>query len=146
MAARVLIGLVVGAAQVFVRAGLSAYQQALVNARKQGMTADTVKRAGGASTMALEEAYKILGVSAGTPREEVLARFRHMWKINEGSGSFYLQSKVFRAMEAIDAESGIDTPDPRVPPKGGGDAPPGGRGGAGGSPAQPPPVGEDKRG
>lgn len=109
------------------RAGISAYQQALVNARRSGITPEAAKSAAKAGSMALEEAHKILGVPAGASREEILKKYHHLWKVNRESGSFYIQSKVFRAMERIDMEEGIDTPDPRIVDKqqvGGGDKPP----------------------
>lgn len=96
------------------RAGVSAYQQALVNAKRSGINAETLKSAARTGGLTIEEAHKILGTQPGASREEVLKKYRHMWKVNQDAGSFYLQSKVFRAMERIDMEEGIQTPDPRV--------------------------------
>lgn len=53
----------------------------------------------------LEEAQQILNVSKLDP-EEVNKNYEHLFNINEKAkgGSFYLQSKVFRAKERIDQE------------------------------------------
>lgn len=53
----------------------------------------------------LEEAQQILNISKLDP-EEAQQKFDHLFKMNEKSngGSFYLQSKVFRAKERIDQE------------------------------------------
>lgn len=55
--------------------------------------------------MTLEEAQQILNVSHLDP-EEVAKKYEHLFNVNEKSkgGSFYLQSKVFRAKERIDHE------------------------------------------
>ena len=55
-------------------------------------------------TMAPEEARMILGVEAGSSAEEVAARYAKMFEANEKNGSFYLQSKIHRAKEALDAD------------------------------------------
>lgn len=53
----------------------------------------------------LEEAMQILNISKLDPKE-AQEKFDHLFKQNEKSkgGSFYLQSKVFRAKERIDHE------------------------------------------
>lgn len=53
----------------------------------------------------LEEAQQILNISKLDPKE-VDEKFNHLFNLNEKSkgGSFYLQSKVFRAKERIDQE------------------------------------------
>lgn len=57
------------------------------------------------SGITLEEAQQILNVSKLDP-EEVNKNYEHLFNINEKAkgGSFYLQSKVFRAKERIDQE------------------------------------------
>ncbi|KXS14272.1 putative mitochondria-associated granulocyte macrophage CSF signaling molecule [Gonapodya prolifera JEL478] len=60
--------------------------------------------------MSFEEATMILHVDKESPSpEEVLKRYEQLFKVNAparegGQGSFYLQSKVFRAKERIDME------------------------------------------
>jgi len=59
--------------------------------------------------MELEEAVKILNVEKGSPFDEVLQKYNHMFKANEQShGSFYLQSKVVRAKERLEEEYPTD--------------------------------------
>lgn len=55
--------------------------------------------------LTLEEAQQILNISK-LSKEDAQAQFDHLFKVNEKSngGSFYLQSKVFRAKERIDQE------------------------------------------
>lgn len=57
------------------------------------------------SGITLEEAMQILNVSKLDPKE-VQEKYEHLFNINEKSkgGSFYIQSKVFRAKERIDHE------------------------------------------
>lgn len=60
--------------------------------------------------MTLDEACKVLNVKppqgAQTNVEEVMERFKKLFDANEpqNGGSFYLQSKVLRARERIEAE------------------------------------------
>lgn len=55
--------------------------------------------------LTLEEAQQILNISKLDP-EEIQKNYEHLFKVNDKSkgGSFYLQSKVFRAKERIDQE------------------------------------------
>lgn len=55
--------------------------------------------------MSLEEAMKILNVNK-LDRHQVDEQYKHLFQANEKSqgGSFYLQSKVFRAKERVDLE------------------------------------------
>lgn len=57
------------------------------------------------SGMTLEEAQQILNVNSLDP-EDVEKSYEHLFGMNEKSkgGSFYLQSKIFRAKERIDGE------------------------------------------
>lgn len=53
----------------------------------------------------MEEAQQILNISKLDP-EEAQKQFDHLFNMNDKAkgGSFYLQSKVFRAKERIDQE------------------------------------------
>lgn len=53
----------------------------------------------------LEEAQQILNINKLDP-EEIQKNYDHLFEVNDKSksGSFYLQSKVFRAKERIDEE------------------------------------------
>lgn len=55
--------------------------------------------------LTLEEAQQILNISK-LDKEDAQAKFEHLFNVNEKSkgGSFYLQSKVFRAKERVDEE------------------------------------------
>lgn len=57
----------------------------------------------------LEEAMQILNVNKLDP-EEVKKSYEHLFAVNDKAkgGSFYLQSKVFRAKERIDKELKIN--------------------------------------
>ena len=90
------------------RALATAYQQALHNARKEGASAakEALKPKRGA--MAPTEAAEILHLPAADAADAALvaARYDTLYAKNEPSkgGSFYLQSKILRAREALDAE------------------------------------------
>lgn len=55
--------------------------------------------------MTLEEAQQILNLDKLDP-EEITKRYEHLFAVNDKAkgGSFYIQSKVFRAKERIDEE------------------------------------------
>lgn len=55
--------------------------------------------------ISLDEAQQILNVTE-LSEEEVKKKYEHLFNVNDKSkgGSFYLQSKVFRAKERIDQE------------------------------------------
>ncbi|KAK9827742.1 hypothetical protein WJX81_008237 [Elliptochloris bilobata] len=106
MAARIIANLIVAGAGVLLRAGAQAYRQALINAHKSGVTPESVKAAAKASGMSLEEAQKILGVDRSASLQEVLKKYNHLFERNEKDGTFYLQSKVYRARERIEQELG----------------------------------------
>lgn len=54
----------------------------------------------------LDEAQQILNLNDLNDAEQVKKNYEHLFNVNEKSkgGSFYLQSKVFRAKERIDQE------------------------------------------
>ncbi|XP_064539708.1 mitochondrial import inner membrane translocase subunit Tim16 [Drosophila montana] len=56
--------------------------------------------------MTLHEAQQILNVKDLSNVEEIRGNFEHLFQANEKTtgGSFYIQSKVFRAKERIDRE------------------------------------------
>lgn len=60
--------------------------------------------------MSLEEARQILNVPPNAKPEDVTKNYEHLFSINEKSkgGSFYIQSKVFRAKERLDEELKLD--------------------------------------
>lgn len=55
--------------------------------------------------MTLEEAYMILGLDSSATMEEISKKYKHLFDVNEKHGSFYLQSKIYRAKERIEEEN-----------------------------------------
>ncbi|GIL59230.1 hypothetical protein Vafri_13914 [Volvox africanus] len=108
MAARVLAQVLVAGATVLFRAASQAWGQALVNAQKSGVASEAAQAGATAARktgqMALQEAHMILGVDPNAPWGDVVKRFKHLFDVNEKHGSFYLQSKVYRAKECIEEE------------------------------------------
>ena len=94
-----------GSGAVF-RAMSQAWQKALENARKSGVTAETAKEAVNKSKsslsamMPIEEARKVLDITEHATKDEMLKKFRTMFLKNEGV-SFYVQSKLVRAKEQL---------------------------------------------
>ena len=66
-------------------------------------SADALTRLTG---MHLDEARKILNVEKDTSLEEIKKNYTHLFEANDSTkgGSFYLQSKVVRALERIELE------------------------------------------
>ncbi|KAI1722641.1 pam16 domain-containing protein [Ditylenchus destructor] len=57
--------------------------------------------------ISLDESTKILNVNTPLNKEEIEQRYKHLFDANDpvkGSGSRYLQSKVYRAKERLDEE------------------------------------------
>ena len=94
-----------GSGAVF-RAMSQAWQKALENARKSGVTAETAKEAVNKSKsslsamMPIEEARKVLDITEHATKDEMLKKFQTMFLKNEGV-SFYVQSKLVRAKEQL---------------------------------------------
>lgn len=116
MAAKILANLIIMGSGILARAVVQAYRQALTNASKSGVAQEAVqniKRASKAMTDA--EARQILGVTENTSWEEVLKKYDNLFEQNAKNGSFYLQSKVHRAKECLEAlhqQKGQGTPNP----------------------------------
>ena len=99
----VLGGQIIGKA--FTQALRQEFQAGANRAARSG--AEGAKKAANnaVSGMTIEEAMQILNIKALCP-EEAQKSYDYLFKINEktAGGSFYLQSKVFRAKERIDME------------------------------------------
>ncbi|KAL2110958.1 hypothetical protein VUR80DRAFT_519 [Thermomyces stellatus] len=121
MAYRLITQVVIVGARIVGRSFAAAYKQAQASsqyARAQAkLNPDAANRAGGARAnlsagMTLQEACKILNIKPPTGgqgnAEEVAERFKRLFDANDPKkgGSFYLQSKVVRAKERLDAELG----------------------------------------
>ena len=106
MASRILANLLVMGSGAVFRAMSQAWQKALENARKSGVTAETAKEAVNKSKsslsamMPIEEARKVLDVTEHATKDEMLQKFQTMFLKNEGV-SFYVQSKLVRAKEQL---------------------------------------------
>ncbi|ERS97120.1 mitochondrial import inner membrane translocase subunit tim16 [Sporothrix schenckii 1099-18] len=120
---RLITQVVVIGSRVLGRAFSEAYKQANASSQyaraqaKAGGTAGATGRANLSSGMTLDEAALILNVpkptTGGTAAknydmEEVMDRFKRLFDANDPQkgGSFYLQSKILRARERIEAEVG----------------------------------------
>lgn len=115
MAHRIITQIVFIGSRVLGRAFSEAYKQASASSQyaraqaKAGVPGAS-GRASLSSGMTLDEACKILNVkppgSGGATVEEVTDRFKRLFDANnpEKGGSFYLQSKILRARERIEAE------------------------------------------
>lgn len=102
------------------RAFAEAYKQASASSQYQRAQAKNGGGTGGgggggvnlSTGMTLDEACKILNVKppqgGKANMEEVMDRFKRLFDSNEpkNGGSFYLQSKILRARERIEAEAG----------------------------------------
>eukprot|EP00249_Psilotum_nudum_P013213 c24219_g1_i1 orf=133-477(+) len=105
MAAKILANLLVLGSGVILRAFTQAYRQALVNASKTGVAQETMQNAVRKSSklMSEQEARLILGVKDNAPWEEIMKKYDALFERNSKFGSFYLQSKVHRAKECLEA-------------------------------------------
>ncbi|KAK4364870.1 hypothetical protein RND71_016228 [Anisodus tanguticus] len=103
-AARILANLIVMGSSILARAVVQAYRQALANASKNGVAQEAVQNIKRASkTMTEAEARQILGVTENSSWEEIVQKYDNLFEQNAKNGSFYLQSKVHRAKECLEA-------------------------------------------
>mmetsp|Transcript_814 Transcript_814/g.1507 ORF Transcript_814/g.1507 Transcript_814/m.1507 type:complete len:141 (+) Transcript_814:104-526(+) len=105
--ARIIAQVVVPLLATLARAIPAAYGQALQNARKAGMNPNTVDAASSIlrKTLSKEEALQILNLSeSDASLEAIQKQYEKYMAANDVSkgGSFYLQSKVYRAKEMLD--------------------------------------------
>ncbi|XP_055819877.1 mitochondrial import inner membrane translocase subunit PAM16 like 1-like [Solanum dulcamara] len=103
MAAKILANLIVMGSTILARSFVQAYRQALANASKNGVAQEAVQNIKRAKTMTDAEARQILGVTENASWEEIVQRYDNLFERNAKSGSFYLQSKVHRAKECLEA-------------------------------------------
>ncbi|XP_050220845.1 mitochondrial import inner membrane translocase subunit PAM16 like 2-like isoform X1 [Mercurialis annua] len=105
MAAKILANLIVMGSGILARAFVQAYRQALTNASKSGVAQETIQNTirRGSKVMTEQEARQILGVTEQTSWEEIIQKYDGLFERNAKNGSFYLQSKVHRAKECLEA-------------------------------------------
>ncbi|KAF3761704.1 hypothetical protein M406DRAFT_74647 [Cryphonectria parasitica EP155] len=115
MAYRLITQVVLIGTRVVGRAFAEAYKQASASssyqrAQQKAGGASASGRASITSGMTLDEAVKILNVKppqgGKADMEDVMERFKRLFDANDPQkgGSFYLQSKILRARERIEAE------------------------------------------
>ncbi|DAZ98527.1 TPA: hypothetical protein N0F65_007026 [Lagenidium giganteum] len=99
---------IVMGAGIVSRAFVQAYQQAVHNAKTGNTAAMTAKSVVKKSGMPREQALEILNFpTTGKPSsEEILRQYTRYFEVNDPAkgGSFYLQSKIFRAKEALEKD------------------------------------------
>ncbi|CAM9895311.1 unnamed protein product, partial [Scytosiphon promiscuus] len=103
--ARIIAQLAVASAGIVSRAFVSAYSQAVHNARTG--TLESAKAMSRTSKLSTLEAMQILNLQKGEMKPDLIKkRYDQYFEINDPDkgGSFYLQSKVFRAKEALDEQ------------------------------------------
>ncbi|WOL04273.1 mitochondrial import inner membrane translocase subunit tim16-like [Canna indica] len=104
MAAKIIANLIIMGSGIVGRAVLQAYRKALENANRNGVAHEAInniRRAG--KTMTEQEARQILGISENSTWEEIMQKYDTLFENNAKNGSFYLQSKVHRAKECLEA-------------------------------------------
>ena len=110
MAHRIIAQVVIVGTQVFGKAFISAWKQAAANSSRVASesSGNSVKDAITRSTgLSISEACQILNLKKESLKlEDVLARHKVMFESNDPAkgGSFYIQSKVFRAKERLEME------------------------------------------
>lgn len=108
MAGKIIANLIVLGSGVLLRAFSQAYRQAIVNASRTGVAQETVQNLTKSSkAMTEQEARMILGISENATVEDMLQKYENLFERNAKSGSFYLQSKVQRAKERLEALQGV---------------------------------------
>ncbi|KAJ6593822.1 Pam16-domain-containing protein [Mycena capillaripes] len=153
---KLIVQILLTSTRILGKAFYEAGRQAVKNAKHspQGALGNDVAGVGNASSasktdqltrqhrMTLDEAHLILNIKHGEEMEKILQSYEHLFKANSAppkpppgkqptiiSHSHYIQSKVVRARERIEAElssSKPPTPGPEVQPSPPPEVPPGG--------------------
>ncbi|KAI9003709.1 Pam16-domain-containing protein [Gaertneriomyces semiglobifer] len=109
-AAKLITQIAIVGTQILGRAFVDAYKQAAKNAAANAAAGGTGQAAVDGMNrklnMTVEEASQILNVERNSNLEEVMKKYEHLFAQNDpkAGGSFYLQSKVYRAKERLEAE------------------------------------------
>jgi import inner membrane translocase subunit TIM16 len=114
---RIIAQVVVMGAGIVSKAFVQAYQQAVHNARTGNAGAMAAKTVVRKNQMPKQQAREILNFPTSGPApssEEIQKQFTRYFEANDPAkgGSFYLQSKIFRAKEALE----LKKPDEEAPP------------------------------
>lgn len=102
---RILAQLILAGSQIIGRALTRAIRQELEAAQKAASQRKQNVPPPIQTDLTLDEAMKILNVDELDP-EQIEKNYKHLFEMNDrkNGGSFYLQSKVFRAKERLDLE------------------------------------------
>ncbi|QPG72903.1 hypothetical protein FOA43_000206 [Brettanomyces nanus] len=109
MAHRLLVQIVFTGAKVFGRAFTEAYRQAAAATTAQQAAGSTgrARRTARDSEISLDESCKILDIErTDMSLDKMQKRYQYLFDVNskESGGSFYVQSKIYRAMQRIKDE------------------------------------------
>ncbi|KAJ6343430.1 hypothetical protein OIU76_005212 [Salix suchowensis] len=77
----------------------------MFDASKSGVAQETIQNTirRGSKVLTEQEARQILGVTEETSWEEIMKKYDTLFERNSKNGSFYIQSKVHRAKECLEA-------------------------------------------
>ncbi|KAG7399366.1 mitochondrial import inner membrane translocase subunit TIM16 [Phytophthora boehmeriae] len=114
---RIVAQVVVMGAGIVSKAFVQAYQQAVHNARSGNAGAMAAKTVVRKNKMSKQQALEVLNFPTSGPApssEEIQKQFTRYFEANDPAkgGSFYLQSKIFRAKEALETKD----PEEGAPP------------------------------
>lgn len=107
---KIIAQLILAGSQVIARAITRAVRQELDAAKQAANRRPPNVPPPIQTDLTLDEAMKILNVDELSP-EVIDKNYKHLFEVNDrkNGGSFYLQSKVFRAKERLDQELGRQT-------------------------------------
>ncbi|XP_022734307.1 mitochondrial import inner membrane translocase subunit PAM16 like 2-like isoform X4 [Durio zibethinus] len=97
MASKILAQLIIMGSGILARAFVQAYRQALANAARSGITQETLQNA----------ARSVRKVMTEQEARQILSKYDVLFENNAKKGSFYLQSKVYRAKECLERVYGV---------------------------------------
>ena len=109
MASRIIAQMVVNGVMMVGKAAVQAYQQALANAKSPGAH-NAVKNAV-KKRMNYDQALQVLNIEKEAVSVKLVKeQYEKYYNMNDPTkgGSFYLQSKIFRAQESVFEELGLD--------------------------------------
>ncbi|KAJ9060625.1 mitochondrial import inner membrane translocase subunit TIM16 [Entomophthora muscae] len=109
MSGRVLAQILITGSQIIGKAFVEAYKVAAADAAKNASRsavkadADPLTHKTG---ITVEESLQILNIPKESSLEKITSRYSQLFKINDPAtgGSFYLQSKIYRAKERLELE------------------------------------------
>ncbi|CEG47111.1 mitochondrial import inner membrane translocase subunit tim16 [Plasmopara halstedii] len=107
---RIIAQVVVMGAGIVSKAFVHAYQQAVQNARSGNAAAMKTKAVVRKNQMSTQQAREILNFPVSGPApslEDVQRQFKRYFEANDPAkgGSFYIQSKIYRAKEALERQN-----------------------------------------